>query len=306
MAVCVVATSALQAAQRNDVASRQRHIVQVEGHPVVVWGRVPEQPAAAVLLVHGRTWSARPGFDLQVPGLDRSVLASLASRGVAAYAVDLRGYGETPLDPSGALTPQRAAADISAVLGWIASRHPALPAPVLVGWSRGGAIALLAARDARLRVAGLVVYGFAFEPGARFGDAAAARPGRPAANTADAVRSDFVSPDVAEPALVRAFVEQALAADPFQAPVAGEAQFNLIDPARIRVPVLFLYGRRDPTIVAGQAERLAARIRSSGTPSDVVVLDGGDHAAHLEATHEAWIDAVVRFVRHVSRPAGFR
>ncbi len=79
-----------------------------DGHPMTVWARIPENPRGAVLLVHGRTWSSRPDFDLQVPGLHRSVMADLAAKGFAAYAVDQRGYGETPRDATGWLTPKRA------------------------------------------------------------------------------------------------------------------------------------------------------------------------------------------------------
>jgi alpha-beta hydrolase superfamily lysophospholipase len=92
-------------------------------------GRRPSAPKGAVLFVHGRTWSGRPIFDLQVPGYKRSVLASFAAQGYAAYAVDLRGYGATPRDATGWLTPKRAATDISNVLGWIATQHPRCPSP---------------------------------------------------------------------------------------------------------------------------------------------------------------------------------
>jgi alpha-beta hydrolase superfamily lysophospholipase len=109
---------------------------------MAVWARRPAQVRHVVLLVHGRTWSSRPDFDLQVPGLQRSVMMSLAAQGVAAYAVDLRGYGDTPRDATGWLTPRRSAADILNVLAWVARQHPSLPRPALVGWSRGAAVAM--------------------------------------------------------------------------------------------------------------------------------------------------------------------
>src|SRR5882762_10476066 len=46
----------------------QRFTVQVNGHPLAVWARIPLTARGAVLLVHGRTWSGRPDFDLDVPG----------------------------------------------------------------------------------------------------------------------------------------------------------------------------------------------------------------------------------------------
>ena len=82
-------------------AGLERFTAPSDGHPMAVWARRPANPRGAILLVHGLTWSARPDFDLQVPGLQRSVMTSFASQGFAAYAVDLRGYGETPRDATG-------------------------------------------------------------------------------------------------------------------------------------------------------------------------------------------------------------
>ena len=179
---------------------REQHIVQVDGHPVAVWSRRPGEPHAVLLLVHGRTWSSLPDFDLQVPRVNRSVLVSMAARGIATYAVDLRGYGATPADSSGWLTPERAAADVQAVLRWVAGRHPDLPPPVLAGWSRGAAIALLAGQQAPELTSGLVVYGFAFDPDGTFVDEIAPAGAVPRVpNTAEAARVDFISPTVTAP-----------------------------------------------------------------------------------------------------------
>src|ERR1041385_810971 len=118
----------------------EKFVVQADGHPMTVWARRPPSPTRSIVLVHGRTWSSRPDFDLQVPGLQRSVMMDLAAHGIAAYAVDLRGYGETPRDATGWLTPRRSAADVASVLTWVAQQHPSLPKPALCGWSRGAAI----------------------------------------------------------------------------------------------------------------------------------------------------------------------
>jgi alpha-beta hydrolase superfamily lysophospholipase len=111
-AIPLLALLPLQTAPASPTAAPQRFTVTADGHPLAVWGRVPANPRKSVLLVHGRTWSSRPDFDLQVPGLKRSVMQSFADRGIAAYAVDLRGYGETPRDATGFNTPNRAAADV--------------------------------------------------------------------------------------------------------------------------------------------------------------------------------------------------
>src|ERR1700687_2789631 len=59
--------------------------VVVDGPPLALWARRPPSPVGTILLLHGRTWSALPDFDLQVPGESRSILANLAARHYAAY-----------------------------------------------------------------------------------------------------------------------------------------------------------------------------------------------------------------------------
>lgn len=268
--------------------------MQSDGHPMVVWARRPATPKGAVLLVHGRTWSSRPDFDLQVNGLQRSVLVSLAAQGLAAYAVDLRGYGETPRDATGWLTPKRAAADIVNVITWVGAQHPNLPKPVLIGWSRGAAQAQLAAQSAASRMSGLVLFGFVFDPDLQFADSAEPEKPQMDKNTAENAISDFISPKVTPPAVVQAFVEQALKADPVMVDLKGDTDFNSLKPDKVTVPTLVLFGENDPGVTLGDAGKFFARL---GTPDkQMVEIPGADHCAQLEDTHDAWIAAVVNFI----------
>jgi pimeloyl-ACP methyl ester carboxylesterase len=282
----------------------ERFTVQSDGHPVAVWGR---RPAAnikgTILLVHGRTWSSRPDFDLQVPGLQRSVMMSFVNQGFAAYAVDLRGYGETPRDATGWFTPTRGAQDVANVLAWIAPRHPGLPLPALVGWSRGAAIAQLAAQMAPTRLSALVLFGFAFDPDLQFVDIPA--PGKPllVKNTSESAQSDFISPKITPPAVIQAFTEQALKADPVLVDLKGDAEFNALKPAKVMTPTLVLFGERDPGVIAEDAGKFFARFGTGD--KQMVVLPGADHAAQLEDTHDAWIAAIVNFLnRPVTKTRG--
>jgi pimeloyl-ACP methyl ester carboxylesterase len=281
------------------VSAPERFTVQSDGHPIAVWGRKPAANVrGTILLVHGRTWSSRPDFDLQVPGLQRSVLMSFVNQGFAAYAMDLRGYGETPRDATGWLTPARASQDVANVLAWIAPRHAGLPPPALVGWSRGAAIAQLAAQVAPTRLSALVLFGFAFDPDLQFVDVPA--PGKPLMlkNTAESAQSDFISPKITPPAVMQAFTEQALKADPVLVDLKADGEFNALKPAKVMTPTLVIFGERDPGVVAEDAGKFFARFGTGD--KQMVVLPGADHAAQLEDTHDAWIMAIVNFL---NRPA---
>ena len=278
-----------------------RLTVVADGHPLAVWARVPATPRAALILVHGRTWSSRPDFDLQVPAMQRSVMASLAAQGIAVYAVDLRGYGMTPRDKTGFLTPGRAAADVSAVVRFVAARHPTLPAPALLGWSLGGAVAHLAAQSPDVTLSSLVLFGFIMDPELTYDDPPA--PEKPAytkTTRVDAL-SDFISPAVTSPKVMNAFATQALATDPVRADWIRESEFNALSPAKLTMPTMVLHGARDPGVPADVAARFFEKIGSSRR--EWTILPGGDHAAQLEDTHAAFINAVVEFI---TRPGAAR
>ena len=264
---------------------------------MAVWARRPATARGVVVLVHGMTWSTRPDFDLQVPGLQRSVMTSFAAQGLAAYGVDLRGYGETPRDATGWLTPRRAAADVENVLTWVAAQHPTLPKPALVGWSRGGAVSAMVAQAASTRVSALVLFGFVFDPDSRFVDSPLPEKPQMLKNTAESAASDFVSPKVTPPAVMKAYVEQALKADPVRVDLKNDSEFNAIKPARINVPTLVMYGDQDAIGPQDAAKFFAAL----GTgDKEMVVLPGADHAALVEDTHDMWVAAIVSFLMRPS------
>ncbi len=278
-----------------------KNTVLSNGHPLAVWSRAPSAPRAVLILVHGRTWSSRPDFDLQVPGLQRSVLTSLAAQGIAAYAVDLRGYGETPRDKTEFLTPRVAAQDVAAVIQWAASRHPGLPPPSLLGWSLGGAVAHLTAQMPGLKLSSLIVFGFTLEPGLEYETLPApAKPARVRTTRTDAL-SDFMSPLVTPAAVTSAFVAQALSADPVRTDWIREDEFNALDPARLTMPTMILQGSRDPGVPLDVTARFFQKI--AAPQRQWTLLPGGDHVAQLEDTHAAFVSAVVEFI---TRPAPAR
>ncbi|MHB8375525.1 MAG: alpha/beta hydrolase [Dehalococcoidia bacterium] len=84
------------------------------------------------VLVHGAANSARVWTHWQ---------QELAARGVASYALELRGHGESPAMDLSGTSMRDYADDVRALVRQLAV------APVLAGWSMGGLAAMLAATD---------------------------------------------------------------------------------------------------------------------------------------------------------------
>jgi alpha-beta hydrolase superfamily lysophospholipase len=295
---CVLLTA--QPAARQPV----KHDVLVDGHHLAVWQKRGAQPRAAILLLHGRTWSSLPNFDLQVTGEKRSFMDALADAGLDVFALDMRGYGATPRDATAWLTPDRAIADVIATVSWMQQRMPpAQRLPVyLFGLSRGAMIAAMAAQQRPEILSGVVLLGFGFDPDVQSpATPGNARPER-LRNTADAASSDFLTDDAYTRATVTAFVRAALKADPVLVDWRDENQFNAFKPAQMQVPALLVHGARDPQAPVAIEQKLFTRF---GTPDKWwVILPGADHAAHLEKSSVELVRAIVSFTRRheVSSP----
>lgn len=280
-------------------STAQHHTVDVEGHPLAVWEKRGEDASQAVLLVHGRTWSALPDFDLQLEGEDLSLMDGLVAAGFAVYAIDLRGYGETPRDATGWLTPQRAADDVVAVLRWIDQHHEADLAPHLFGWSMGSTISQLAAQQHPQAMASLTLYGYWHDPDNTFpADSPQQIPER-AKNTAQAAASDFITPQSISPRAIEAFVRAALAADPVKTDLRRFTDYNALDPAEVTVPTLVIAGEFDPLAPAANLAKLYTRLQTSH--KQWVTVPGGDHAAHLEVSRSYFLHALVAFLHGVDK-----
>lgn len=271
-----------------------RHTVESDGHRLAVWEKSPADPAGVVLLLHGRTWSTLPDFDLQVPGEELSLMDGLVARGFAVYGLDQRGYGETPRDSTGWLTPGRAADDVARVLEWLAGRHPNPGLPHLFGWSQGSMIAQLTVQRRPDLVSDVILFGYPVDPRDDFepGDVPDEPPREP--TTAEAARSDFVTAGAISRRAIDAYVEAALEADPVRMDWREREAWNALDPARVTVPTLLLQGEHDPLALTPPQ---AALFTALGTAERWwVVVPGGDHAAFLETPRAYFVDALADFM----------
>ncbi len=279
-------------------AELKRHTVMADDHPIALWEKRAEGATEAVLLVHGRTWSALPDFDLQVEGEDLSLMDGLVEAGYAVFAVDLRGYGETPQDSTGWLTPNRAADDVAIVISWIADRARWDSKPHLFGWSMGSTISQLMVQRHPDLVSSLTLFGYwrdddmdepADEPGIE--------PLRET-NTAQAAASDFITSGSISQNAIDTYVSASLEADPVRVDVKSLDQYNVLDGSKINVPVLVIAGEFDPLAPAENQAKLFTRLATGH--KQYVSVPGGDHAAFLEAPRAYFIHELVGFLEGVS------
>ena len=277
-----------------------------DGHALALWAKAPDKPRGAVVLLHGRTWSGRPDFDLQVPGEQRSTMDLLVREGFAAYALDLRGYGKTERDATGWNTPDRAAKDLAAALKFVADRHGGRPAAVL-GWSLGSLTAQLTAQRHPELVAALFLYGYPRSPDQVYVPPPPPEPGveppPPEAElvparmptTAEAAAEDFIVPGAITPRAIERFVAAALASDPIKSDWRAPEEWDELDPAKIEVPVMVIHGIEDPYAPVETQAKLFERIKHADR--QWVILAGCDHAAHLEDCGARFVHAIVTFLQ---------
>ena len=279
-------------------AELKRHTVMADDHPIALWEKRAEGATEAVLLVHGRTWSALPDFDLQVEGEDLSLMDGLVEAGYAVFAVDLRGYGETPRDSTGWLTPNKAADDVAIVISWIADRARWDSKPHLFGWSMGSTISQLMVQRHPDLVSSLTLFGYwrdddmdepADEPGIE--------PLRET-NTAQAAASDFITSGSISQNAIDTYVSASLEADPVRVDVKSLDQYNVLDGSKINVPVLVIAGEFDPLAPAENQAKLFIRLATGH--KQYVSVPGGDHAAFLEAPRAYFIHELAGFLEGVS------
>ncbi len=275
-------------------ALRKQELRADDGHILVFWEKRPaSKPKGEILLLHGRTWSALPNFDLHAPGQNVSLMNALVAEGYTVFALDQRGYGATGRDASGWLTPNRAADDVAALTDWVAAHSPAFRRPTVLGYSRGSATAMLAAQKYPKRMAGLIMYGPYYSITKR-PEAVEDPRVPPRARTSDtAAAEDFITPDSTPAGVKAAYVKAATSSDPVRVDWRREGQFDVLNPAAVRIPTLLIHGERDPYSAEADLPAFFAKL---GTMDKWwVVLAGADHVAHLER-QSAFVHALTSFM----------
>ncbi len=258
------------AAHRSEVASH-------DAHPLTVWSKRGDEVRGAFLLLHGRTWSGLPDFDLQVEGEHLSLMDRLQEAGYAAYALDLRGYGGTPRDASGWNNPEKATKDTLAAMAWIAEREGF--AAVVFGWSYGSITAHIAAQREPELAQALVLYGWPRHPRGR----SKVLPDPPAPdrarNSRHGAKTDFITRGTISDLAVNTYAKACYEADPIRVDWYRVHEFDEADPRKLTVPTLVIHGDGDPV---AHPKHQQLTIEYLTVPKGHAIIPNADHAAHLE------------------------
>ena len=270
-----------------------KQTVVSRGHPIALWGKADRNAKGIILFIHGRTWSARPDFDLQIPGEDLSLMDGMIEQGYSSFAVDLRGYGATPRDSSQWLSPNKAAIDVVNVIDWISLRHDNLPIHVF-GWSYGSVISLLASQMNDKNIASLTLFGFWLDLDSNIEEDKEGKALEFQINSAEAAASDFIVPGSISKNAVDGYVRAALITDPIRVDWRNQYEFMSIDPSKIEIPVLLIQGEYDPIAPTEVQAKLFTRLKTA--EKSWVVIAGGDHAAFMETPRPYFIRAFSDFI----------
>ncbi len=271
-----------------------KHTVDSAGHPMVVWSKRSTQNTDSnpqVLLLHGRTWSALPDFDLQVPGENLSLMDNLVAQGFTVWALDARGYGATPRDNTGWNNPDKAAADVAVVAQWIEKQTQIKP--IIFGWSYGSMMAQLAVQQNSNIAKAVVLFGYPIDPEKKIEKVMSPIDPPALKNTAENAASDFITPGTISQKAIDYYVKASLLADPVRADWNKLEQWNQLNASDVKVPVLLLQGEFDPLADSESHARFFTQLPNAN--KQWIVLANSDHAALLETAKDRLVYSVKSF-----------
>lgn len=306
-----------------------------DGTRIRLWERSQAESDEAVLFVHGATYGGRGVFDVDAPDIETSWLRTVAEDGPAAFAIDIRGYGdsERPLELEGpseahpsVVRAPIAADDVTAALEFIVDRVNHVH---LVGYSWGTIVCgILFRREIDVEIRSLTQFAPIYDPPSEF--QSKFDPGTPPSayrtttkaqieqrwkdqllNSPDSYRGGSRDSDVLD-----AFWSmlhnsgQRVEGEPTDTILAPNGALSDISDAATGGP---LYAGADivpPTLVIrGSLDTISIRMDAlnlydalpEGRFSEYVEIAGGTHFLQLENRRDALYDTVARFQRRSSQ-----
>jgi pimeloyl-ACP methyl ester carboxylesterase len=214
------------------------------------------RPRGTVLLVHGSSVSARPSFDLQVPGMPGySLMDRFAREGFDAWCFDCEGYGRSDKSRPINADVETGAQDIAVVADYITKATGAAKL-MIYGGSSGALRAGLYAQRRPERVSRLALEALVWTgEGSRTLAQRREKLEQWRSSNRRPIDYDFVQsiftrdhPGTADPVVVKAFADSILALDssmPTGTYVDMCVNLPILSPAAIKVPTLIMRGEFD-------------------------------------------------------------
>jgi len=294
--LCTQSVNATVPIPRN---SSIQHRVKINDHTFSVYEKRSDNPRNAIVLIHGRTISALPNFDLQLSSENVSLMDAFVAEGFSVYAIDLRGFGETRRDESDWNTPQKAAKDVGRFLNWVAARHPKDSKLSLFGYSLGALHSQLVAQNNPKILSELILFGYPItyisnkvnEVVSR-GKEHAKPPRKP--NTVEWSADGFMTDHTAK-TTIDAYVAACLKYDPILVDWRDIGDWNQLDPLKLTVPTLLINGVYDPYAPADQLSAFFSGIKS--TDKSWIIIPESGHNLHVENGAARLVASVVNFIR---------
>jgi len=285
-------------------------------------GRPSFSADKVVLFVHGATYPAETGFDINLPG--GSWMDYVAQRGFDVYMVDVRGYGRSDRpatmsrpaaeNPPFATTAD-AVSDVGTAVDFILKRR-GIGKLNLVGWSWGTAIMATYTTQNNAKVNKLVLYAplgpiREAPPISGSGNYRTVEKGPARQRGANGIPSGRVE-EISPTAWFEQWWSENLASDPEgarQNPPVVRAPNGVIkdlgefwakgkstyDPADIRVPTLLIIAEWDRDTPLYMAQEIFAKMTNAPKKRHVV-LSEGTHAIVLEKNRMELIRQVQAFL----------
>ena len=280
-----------------------KHEVQFNNHPFAVYEKRAAQPENVIVLIHGRTISALPNFDLHVGSKNKSFMDALVESGFNVYAIDLRGFGNTPRDQSGWNTPEKAASDVKEFLKWVANRHPQNSKPSLFGYSLGSLVSHLVVQKSPELVSDLILFGHPIsylnkiKQRSKDDDQAPVKHLRKP-NSVEWSSDGFILESTTQ-AVIDAYVVACLKADPVLVDWDQIQQWRQLDPAKVSTSTLLINGIHDPHAPVETLSPFFKKIKSADKAW--VIISKCGHNVHLEDGATRLVNGVVNFIRRKQR-----
>jgi len=300
---CLRFASAQSTATNAAVIQSKEHYVVRDGLRIYLWEKYREdrestflRTGKVALLVHGGTRSGRSLYDLQIR--DYSLMDFLAINDYDVWAIDIHGYGHSDKGTDW-IDTHSAAADIAVAVEYI-TKLRGVEKIDLFGASAGTQRTGVYVMEHPERVAKWVFHaGFwkgteefrAFNR-KRIENGGQALPRSRPTTEAD-FRSDFVEGQFEED-VVEASVKVGLEMDPQRPNIFVEwAKLPVLDPARITVPTMIIYGEKD--FAAKEEDLLPFYSQLKTNDKSYVLLPGGGHMLMLERNHRRFQYEILSF-----------